>query len=410
MTDTEYNENGAGQASGKERPLDNPLVRGGVLAGGLFLLLVAATWLLVATGADLAASRHFYCGPEGFCHGAEQPWLWLYEYGTMPGLLFTLAGLGLWFVAMARPKYAPWRRYALLVVLTTVIGSGVFVNSLLKPYWGRPRPEQTAQFNGHWEYRTPFSPGIPGKGRSFPSGHASMGFAFVSLVFWHRRSRAAAYAGGAVTAGYGGMVGAARIVQGAHFLTDVLWSFGVMTLTAGVLYYFVLRIPQGEEREPAIAGAASSRQKRLAAVVALVAAAVIVLFFMARRPFYENIHMDVNVTPNTRVLRIVTNVPLVATRVLESEARSRILFDSKGFGLFTADLDADIQSGSYDHTSYVSFDMEISGYLSELNHEVVVLLPPEHRDRVRVVFEDEQDLSGGIRKTAGNTGAKEGHE
>jgi membrane-associated PAP2 superfamily phosphatase len=38
----------------------------------------------------------------------------------------------------------------------------------------------------------------------------------------------------------------ARIVQGAHFVSDTLWSFGTMMLISGILYYFVLRIPSQE--------------------------------------------------------------------------------------------------------------------------------------------------------------------
>ena len=36
---------------------------------------------------------------------------------------------------------------------------------------------------------------------------------------------------------YGSLMGVGRIVQGAHFPSDVVWSWGVTFLTAAVLYY-----------------------------------------------------------------------------------------------------------------------------------------------------------------------------
>jgi membrane-associated PAP2 superfamily phosphatase len=81
-----------------------------------------------------------------------------------------------------------------------------------------------------------WQPGGPGSGESFTSGHVAMGFILVAgalLVprrcLWGRRL---AYV---MALGYGSLMGWARIVQGGHFLSDSLWSGGLMCLLVAVL-------------------------------------------------------------------------------------------------------------------------------------------------------------------------------
>jgi membrane-associated PAP2 superfamily phosphatase len=40
---------------------------------------------------------------------------------------------------------------------------------------------------------------------------------------------------------YGSLVGCARVVQGAHFASDVLWALGIVYFTALAMFY-VLRL------------------------------------------------------------------------------------------------------------------------------------------------------------------------
>jgi membrane-associated PAP2 superfamily phosphatase len=43
---------------------------------------------------------------------------------------------------------------------------------------------------------------------------------------------------------FGTLTGVARIAQGGHFVTDVLWSGITVFIVIAVLYYFVFRIPE----------------------------------------------------------------------------------------------------------------------------------------------------------------------
>jgi membrane-associated PAP2 superfamily phosphatase len=84
-------------------------------------------------------------------------------------------------------------------------------------------------------------------GGSFASGHAAMGF-YLLVPYFLLRRRAPARAAALLVVGlaFGTLVGLARMVQGAHFPSDVLWALGFVYLTALALFY-ALRL----ERAPA---------------------------------------------------------------------------------------------------------------------------------------------------------------
>jgi membrane-associated PAP2 superfamily phosphatase len=74
--------------------------------------------------------------------------------------------------------------------------------------------------------------GTKAGGMSFPSGHASMGFYLMAPAFllFHRRRLAHSF----VLVGLAGglALGITRILQGAHFPSDVLWSAGFVYLSS----------------------------------------------------------------------------------------------------------------------------------------------------------------------------------
>jgi membrane-associated PAP2 superfamily phosphatase len=110
------------------------------------------------------------------------------------------------------------------------------VNSVLKEHWGRPRPREVTLFGGSKQFLQPWQKGESGKGRSFPSGHSSAAFYLAAPYLVYRRSnlRAALIW---LTAGisFGLVMSVARITQGAHFLSDTLWAFGVVSICALLL-------------------------------------------------------------------------------------------------------------------------------------------------------------------------------
>lgn len=156
----------------------------------------------------------------------------LYEYGTLPAILLgsvSLVGvlLAVWWTRARRH----WRWMAFYAA-ALILGPGLLVNAVFKENFGRPRPTNVVDFGGEHEFHPVGVPKGPGGGKSFPSGHASMGFFLMApcFVFAAKRRRlATAFLLLGLVAGLS--LGAVRIVQGGHWLSDVIWS--------GVFVYFV---------------------------------------------------------------------------------------------------------------------------------------------------------------------------
>jgi membrane-associated PAP2 superfamily phosphatase len=121
-----------------------------------------------------------------------------------------------------------------------VIGPGIIVNDVFKENWGRPRPRDLVEFGGDRAYVKPWIKSSKEMGGSFASGHAATGFYLLTPYFLVRARRKAAAAGlVAVGLAYGTVVGLARVAQGAHFLSDVLWALGFVYLTGLALFYLM---------------------------------------------------------------------------------------------------------------------------------------------------------------------------
>lgn len=196
------------------------------------VFLVTATTIIAATGADLAVSSHFYHS-GGWPVGERFPWKLLYRMDRYPALAMALFGLCAACCGSFRSSWHPWRRQGIFLVLLLALGPGLLVNAVFKDHWGRPRPREVAQFGGSKQFLHPWQPGIDGQGRSFPCGHGSAAFYLAAPFFIYRRSRpsrARAWLVGGL--GFGLLMSYARMAQGGHFLSDILWAWGMVHLTA----------------------------------------------------------------------------------------------------------------------------------------------------------------------------------
>ncbi len=228
----------------------------GILAEFLIpLLAVAAVAVaLSAGGADLAIESLFYSPGAGWTQGNGWLWNFLYKYGNIPA--FVIGGFGAiaFLLSFFSARFQPDRKAALFIVVFLILGPGLIVNTLFKDTWGRPRPSEIVNFGGTETYRPFWSPGSPGQGRSFPSGHAAIGF-FIMAPFFILRRKAPAWAQRALEAGilYGMLMGLTRMIQGGHFLTDVIWA-GCLVYLTGLFLYYLFRLNR-EGLPDGIAGA-----------------------------------------------------------------------------------------------------------------------------------------------------------
>ncbi len=350
-------------------------------------MLLLVSWIFAHWNLDRSISARFYNPDSGWYLEEAPPWYWLYRYGTIPGILLTLLALIGTVVARVRRVYSRWYRYFLLIFLTALLGAGLLVNGFLKPYWGRPRPSQIQEFGGQHTYREALSPGIPGKGRSFTCGHCTMGFLFVSLVYFRRRSAAVAWFGGLGGLTYGSLISAARVVQGAHFVTDCIWSLGVLWLVATVLYYFVLKIPD-PVRKPMIT--LRSKQKRVVVIMATLLAVGITLAFLTRRPYFETGYFYPQLSSQIREMHIGLDHGAVKRTVRYSDsAPMQILIHARGFAWIGASDAKTVKASSiFGNTYEVVYETETKGYFSELMYEIEAVIPSPLKGQLTVVFTD----------------------
>lgn len=125
----------------------------------------------------------------------------------------------------------------MLYLFTAIlVGPGIFVNLVLKEFVDRPRPRDVEQFGGDKRF-------IPAliisdqcqSNCSFVSGHAAGGFAFIALaLLFQGRKRYLIFAASIFA---GGTIGMVRIMQGGHFLSDIIFALLVTYLTSKIVYY-----------------------------------------------------------------------------------------------------------------------------------------------------------------------------
>jgi lipid A 4'-phosphatase len=198
----------------------------------ILLVLLISPW---SAAIDLNMSHYFFS--DG--HFESSPLLnFAYKYGLLPFWIGFVAGIGMLF-------NQKWRLGGIYLILVMAIGSGFIINVALKGHWGRPRPKQVVQFGGDQEFRAFYQPYFnnPIPSKSFPSGHASSGFYFFSVILLgsYYRNKFLRNLGILLTLLLGGVLSYARIAQGGHFFTDTLFSALIMWLTALLLYYVVFK-------------------------------------------------------------------------------------------------------------------------------------------------------------------------
>jgi lipid A 4'-phosphatase len=202
---------------------------------------IAALVFLATPELDIAFSRLFYREGEGFFARHWPPFDFLYEFVQVTRTAVVALVIGL----LAARSFSALKRLHVgtsaiaYIALSLVIGPGLISNTVLKDNMGRARPDQTVQFGGPRTFTPALVPAdqCP-KNCSFVSGHASLGFFLVTFAFL----MAPGYRRRAVFAGIialGAAIGVARIGQGRHFLSDVVFAGLINFAVAWALYVWL---------------------------------------------------------------------------------------------------------------------------------------------------------------------------
>ena len=219
-----------------------------LLAGALVLV----TLVIYLTDGDRLLAGIIY-GPDGIWPGIDRfPWNILYDWAPAPGIILAVLSLVVSVGGFFSPPLKKQRRSAVFLLLLLAVGPGLIVNVLLKDNLGRARPREIIEYGGSHPYTEIWQKGTTGSNSSFPSGHASIAFYTLGPWFILRDGKKKAAAGFLVFGlSFGAAVGLARMLQGGHFLNDVLWAGGIVYLVGGILALVL----------PPAAGSAWSGQK-----------------------------------------------------------------------------------------------------------------------------------------------------
>jgi hypothetical protein len=211
-----------------------------------------------------------------------------------------------------------------------------------------------------------------------------MGYLFVTLFFLRRQAPRLAVVGGSFGLLYGTLMGIARMVQGAHFPTDVLWSLGLIWLTAAVLHYFLL---------PALANWLTpfkemrAAQRRIFSLILLAVVVIITTLFLSRRPYFKTFAFDLPLSVGIESLALSTDLSL-ARQVTKFGPwpAGKLRVHASGFGWVTARCQVTLSPHRQAERLELRLEGRPSGYFSELSYELEWLLPQATEGQIRLLL------------------------
>ena len=219
--------------------------------------IIAAVVFTAFPGIDLWMSGLFFRPEAGFY--LQDSWWAVAIYEAIPIIAITV-GVGSLFVlvhnlARHRQSGPLSNRFLVFTLAALALGPGLVVNAGLKDHWGRARPRDVTEFSGQKRFTPALQPTDQcERNCSFVAGHPSVVFWLAALGFAaaSRRRRNWIFA---AAAAMGLVAGFGRIVQGGHFLSDVVFSGLAVLAVVWVLAKYVFKLDDGQGTEAASAAA-----------------------------------------------------------------------------------------------------------------------------------------------------------
>ncbi|BBB29593.1 phosphatase PAP2 family protein [Neptunomonas japonica] len=185
------------------------------------IFILCTLFFTIFSSIDLRVASFFYTPDEGFY--LRDIWFNQFIHSTFARIHL------LWLVAFIAGLIYCWKKglkakqkIFFFLIVTMVVGPGILVNVLIKDNSiGRARPVHIEQFGGKASFTPAFAySGQCKKNCSFVSGHAAIGF-YAIVLGWVFRKRAWFWAGFSL----GAIIGLSRIMEGGHFLSDIVFAF-----------------------------------------------------------------------------------------------------------------------------------------------------------------------------------------
>ncbi len=220
----------------KIKSVNNSYICSIILVTSFAIAIGIVSFFNVYAELDVYISSIFYNDEDGFFL-KDNILIWL--GGKAPPVISGILSLLIASKAITihlKTKSFALRHYHFIIFLSLscIIGPGIMVHHVFKDSFNRPRPRQIAVFGGEDVFQSPIFGSIKtGRHFSFPSGHAAVGYMFCAFGFIDGSRRNVIW-GLSIIAGL--LFGFVRVVQGAHFLSDVLFSGPLIFFTTTVIY------------------------------------------------------------------------------------------------------------------------------------------------------------------------------
>jgi lipid A 4'-phosphatase len=337
----------------------------------LFYIVIFGTLTLpfLFTNLDIRLQEFFFDSDKGFYMRSIPFWDIIYKYGIFPGYLFAVGAIFLFTYTYWKPALIGMRRWALMMILTIVLGPGLLVNATFKDNWGRPRPNEIVEFGGKEKFIKPWVKGDSG-GKSFPCGHASMGF-FFSIPFLFLRKKYKKLAWSLMIFGilYGTLVGVARMIAGGHFASDVVWSAGLVWFAALIAYYAL-----NVDKEVIYKPADSLKQKKKARTMTIIMGVILPLLIITAllaTPYLSKKQFNWSVEELMSIGMNYQSVDFNEGNIdIKFGNEQQINYEVAGFGFPNSKIRAKWVEG--DTTKYW---LERLGWFTEVRNQIHIILP-----------------------------------
>ena len=342
--------------------------------------LLAGSLLLNHLGVDMAFQRAVYSPGEGWAAGDRFPWNVLYHLGTLPAMLAVLVALVGLILKLGR-RLPQERNFATVyLALVLAVGPGLFANLILKEHWGRPRPREVVEFGGRHSYEPPLWRDAASTGKSFPCGHATMGFFFFGHFFIHRRRHPRlAWVAFASALALGWLIGFARAMQGGHFISDIWWAMGLMWLTCGALW-------QGThwmEQKKWCAAFFNWLQRRPRTGAALVGVIILLATVGAllATPYQREQDVAAGPLPAERRLKL-SGIFQEGDIEIHEAADARLKVSANGHGMVWSKVLSGVRQREEDDLFETRFVQTREGWFTELNQDMILHFPVHRAEEI----------------------------
>ena len=335
---------------------------------------------------DRTAQSCFYDGGADHWTGRDITLMvFLYKYSPLPALAIGFSALVGLIAGYFIPNLNSLRKVCFYFFSVLVVGNGILANALLKGFWGRPRPSQLKEFGGTQIFEPSLWIDLASFGKSFPCGHATMGFYFFAIALLLKGKLRGFFV--TLALAFGALIGISRMSYGGHFLTDVVWAAILMWLVAFGLFQalhlkdswrFVERAPKNR--------AEAIRRKLIR--FALIPLVIISLALVATRSPRDKTHQLI-LAPSNQEVRLELDLRGVLKIETESKAL-QITTRAQGFGFPKSKLnlksEIDSESGS------TKIEHDLIGFFSDLRATTQLKLPAGHRYRIQLKTDRLQGL------------------